>query len=129
MKRFKLMHKRDRHYKAAVFMFVILAASLVYLNYGSPTGFVTNPNGQYDNVLDNVMKNEQVMLFAEYHPLYSVEIRELDYLELALEKERRPDYSSLEGRHFEIKFSSGDANIIAIANGQGVVKIYNLDVE
>ncbi len=132
MRRFKLEHKRQRKYKAALFMFIILLTSLVYFNYGRPTGFVVSDDVNGSNILlYNAMANEQIMLFLEYHPDYGITFRELDYLQLVIAKEGNPNlYSSLEGRHYEIEFFSGDAQIVAILNDRGnVVKVYNPDLE
>ena len=58
MRRFKLEHKRQRKYKAAIFLFIVMLTSLVYFNYGRPTGFVVNNYYNEDTiVLDNIIRN------------------------------------------------------------------------
>ena len=126
MRRFKLEHKRQRGYKAMLFLFIALVASFVYLDYGRPTGFVANAGQQDAGLIYKALGNEQVQLFVSYHPDYSIALRELDYIELALAKEREPEiYGTLEGRHYEIEFVSGGARIAAILNDDGnIVRVY-----
>ncbi len=138
MRRFKLEHKRQRKYKAALFMFVVLLTSLIYFNYGKPSQPISSTGFAVDNyysentvILDNIIRNEQIASFIEYHPDYSVIFRELDYIELALAKERNPGlYSNLDGRHYEIELFSGKARIIAILDEDvRVIRVYNPSVE
>ena len=130
MKRFKLEHYRQRKYKAMLFMFMVLLTMFVYFDYGRPTGFIANIEQEDNGILYNALKNEQVRLFVNNHD-YSVAFRELDYIELALAKERKPDiYRSLEGKFYEVEFISDNARIIAILNYDGnVVKVYNPNIE
>ena len=129
MRCFKLEHKRQRKYRAALFMFIVLLTSLVYFNYGRPTGFVIVE--VQDGIIYSALKNEQVLLFTSYHPEYSVIFRELDHLELQLAKERKPHvYGSLEGRHYEAELFDENARIIAIIDeNYKVIKVYNPNIE
>ncbi len=130
MKRFKLEHKRQRKYKVALFLFIVLLTSAVYLNYGRPTGLVTG-SSDGNVLLYNALENEQVRLFVASHPDYKVAIREIDYVQLQYAKMWHPTvYSGLDGKHYEVELFSSSAVVVAVLDSEAtVVRVYNPYVE